>query len=50
VRAYAWFNLAAAQGNESAITKREIVRKHMTDAQIAEAEKLSRELSSSIGQ
>lgn len=41
VQAYKWTNLAAAQGNENAKYNKEIVRKSMTPAQIAEAQKLS---------
>lgn len=42
--AYAWNNLAAAQGNEHAVEIRTILQEIMTPAQIAEAEKLSRDL------
>ena len=41
--AYIWLNLAAAQGNEDAKTAREALERMMTPAQIAEAQKLSRE-------
>ena len=41
--AYIWLNLAAAQGNEDAKTAREALGRMMTPAQIAEAQKLSRE-------
>ena len=44
VQAYAWINLSAAQGNETAEQARTVLRKRMTPAQIAEAQKLSREL------
>jgi TPR repeat protein len=47
-RAYAWWNLAAAQGHKPAAEKKEILRKQMTPAQIAEAQKLSRELCAKI--
>ena len=43
VQAYVWWNLAAAQGIESAKNNRAIIEKTMTSAQIAEAQKLSRE-------
>ncbi len=43
VRAYTWFNLAAAQGEEKAGELRELIAKEMTRAQIAEAQRLSRE-------
>lgn len=44
VQAYVWWSLAAAQGHENASMAKEIIRKDMTPAQIAEAQKLSREL------
>ena len=44
VQAYAWANLAAAQGVESARELREDLSGHMTRAQIAEAQTLSRDL------
>ena len=44
VHAYVWYNLAAAQGDEHAINNRDVVRELMTATQIAEAQKLSREL------
>ena len=44
VQAYAWANLAAAQGHESARELREDLSGYMTRAQIAEAQKLSRDL------
>ena len=43
VLAYHWFNLAAAQGEENAKKGKTIVQNKMTAAQIAEAQKLSRE-------
>ena len=43
VIAYMWCNLAAAQGEEIAKEGRELLGKIMTPAQIAEAQKLSRE-------
>lgn len=52
VQAYAWFNLAAAQGNEyvkeRASESRDITRQHMISSQIAEAQKLSREIAARI--
>ena len=41
VQAYKWWNLAAAQGNESAKENKAIVEKKMTREQIAEAQRLS---------
>lgn len=41
--AHMWFNLAAAQGTAEAKTDRDIVAKHMTNEQIAEAQRLARE-------
>ena len=43
VIAYMWRNLAAAQGNELGKTARDALERSMTPAQIAEAQKLSRE-------
>ena len=43
VTAYMWRNLAAAQGGELDKTQRDGLEKYMTPAQIAEAQKLSRE-------
>ena len=45
IQAYAWFNLAAAQGDEEA---RDDTRQHMTSSQIAEARNLSREIAARI--
>ena len=44
VQAYAWLNLAAAQGLETAVQARDGLQRDMTPTQIAEAQKLSREL------
>lgn len=44
VRAYAWFNVAAVQGHKESAANRDSVQERMTPAQIAEAQKLSREL------
>jgi TPR repeat protein len=43
VMAYLWWNLAAAQGAESAKEYKGILSKQMTKEQIAEAQKLSRD-------
>jgi TPR repeat protein len=43
VMAYVWWNIAAAQGNESAANNRGIIEKDMTSNQIAKAQKLSKE-------
>jgi len=43
VQAHLWFNLAAAQGDESAREGRDIIGLRMTPARIAEAQKLARE-------
>ncbi len=43
VKAHMWFNLAAAQGDKEAATKRDIVAKPMIPDQIAKAERLARE-------
>lgn len=48
IQAYAWFNLAAAQGVEEAKEARDDTRQHMTSSQIAEAQKLSREIAARI--
>jgi hypothetical protein len=38
-----WFNLAAAGGDESGMKNRDLAATHMTPAEIAEAQRLSRE-------
>ena len=43
VQAYAWFSIAAASGSETSKKNKEIIAGRMTSAQIAEAQKLSRE-------
>ncbi|MCY4210373.1 MAG: SEL1-like repeat protein, partial [Gammaproteobacteria bacterium] len=43
MRAYAWFSIAAAQGEYPAKENKESVAERMTRAQIDEAQKLSRE-------
>lgn len=42
-KAYAWFSIAAAQGTETSKKAKEILTEDMTRAEIAEAQKLSRE-------
>ena len=42
--AYAWYNIAAANGDDSAKGLKDIITKEMTPEQIAEAQKLSREI------
>ena len=42
-KAYAWLSIVAAQGDELAKESKDIVTERMTRAQIAEAQKLSRE-------
>ena len=44
VKAYAWFNLAAAQGQEDAVKAKDSLRERMTAEQVAEAQKLAGEL------
>lgn len=48
VQAYAWYTLAAAQGNKWSSKSESRMRTQMTSAQIAEAQKLSRELCAKI--
>ena len=43
VQAYAWFSIAAANGSETSKKNKEIIAGTMTSAQIAEAQKLSRD-------
>ena len=43
VTAYAWLNIAAAQGQSRANKGKELVARHMTQSQVAKAQKLSRE-------
>ena len=43
VFAYTWFNLSAAQGNETAQRNNEMIAQVMTREQIAEAQRLSTE-------
>ena len=43
VQAYMWFDLSAGRGYKDAIQVRETVSRRMTEAQIAEAQKLSRD-------
>ena len=44
VTAYAWYNIAGSNGSADARTNKDIIAKQMTREQIAEAQKLSREL------
>ena len=44
VRAHAWFNIAATQGNEPAVNNRDVLSGVMTPSQIEAAQTLSREL------
>jgi len=41
VRAYAWYSIAAAQGNDEARTNKEIVAQCMTLAQVAQGQNFS---------
>jgi S1-C subfamily serine protease len=50
VQAYKWCNLAAARGFESAKEARDMLRKGMSPAQIAEAQRLSREFRPRMGE
>jgi uncharacterized protein len=43
IHAHMWLSLAAAQGEKNADKQRDLVAKRMTEAQIAEAQKLARE-------
>ena len=43
VKAHMWFNIAASRGYSDASKARDIMSKHMTSEQIAEAQKLARE-------
>ena len=43
IHAYMWLSLAAARGDQDAISNRNRVARQMTPAQIAEAQKLARE-------
>jgi hypothetical protein len=38
-----WFSLSAAQDDDDAAKNRDVIAQHMTPAQIAEAQKLTRE-------
>jgi TPR repeat protein len=44
VQAYAWYNIAAANGDEGGKKFKTLVAEEMTKEQIAEAQKLSREM------
>ncbi len=43
IQAYMWASLAAAQGDEDAVEGLEMIKKEMTPAQLAEAQRLARE-------
>ena len=43
VSAHMWFSLAAANGLKEAVRNRNMVARHMTPEQVAEAQKLARE-------
>ena len=43
VQAHKWYTLAAAGGNATAETNRQLVAKRMTPAQIADAQRIARE-------
>ena len=43
ITAYAWLNIAAAQGHSGANEGKELVADYLTQSQIAKAQKLSRE-------
>ena len=43
IEAYKWYNLATAKGDSDAKKNRDVVVRHMTPEQIAEAQRLSRE-------
>jgi hypothetical protein len=43
IEAYKWINIAAAQGDENAVKGRDILRQKMSAAQVAEAQRLSKE-------
>src|SRR5882757_2763488 len=43
VQAHMWLSLAAARGAQEALKNREIVERHMTTAQIADARELARD-------
>ena len=48
VRAYAWFNIAALHGDETAKEKKNLLIKKMSPSQIEEGKKLSKELDNKI--
>ena len=48
VRAYAWFNLVAAQGHADAVKSRDAVRGWMTASQVAEGQQLTRTLAAEM--
>ena len=48
VEAYAWFNVAAGNGQRTAAKLRDNIKKTMTPEQISEGQKRSREIANSI--
>ena len=44
VKAYTWWNIAAARGHKGAKKNKDIIKELMTTAQIGKAQKLSSEL------
>ena len=48
IRAYIWLSLAAAQGHENAVKSRDTLARHMTAAQMSEAQNLAREWTPTI--
>ena len=50
IQAYKWYNLASSQEAENAKDNRDILRNRMTPAQIAEAQRLSREFRPRTGE
>ncbi|MBH06222.1 MAG: hypothetical protein CMJ20_07855 [Phycisphaeraceae bacterium] len=48
VEAYAWYNVASAYGVKDAVKMRDLIKKEMGIAQIAEGQKRSREITSTI--
>ena len=48
VEAYAWYNVASAYGVKGAVKMRDLIKKEMGIAQIAEGQKRSQEITSTI--
>ena len=44
MKAYAWLNLSAAQGNGNAVKGKDLIRPIMTSEQVAESQRLAAEL------